>query len=140
MVAEVAPNLVVVLVSAVISFIIGMLWYSPVLFGNVWIKLEKRSTKDMKQAKASGMTWRLVCAFIGAFITAYVAAHFVAYVAAVTFMQGMQLGFWLWLGFAAPLQFGIVLWNNKPVKLFFINTLQVLVNLMIVNGILAVWK
>ena len=41
-----------ILAASVISFVIGMLWYSPVFFGKRWIAL---SGVDMKKAKKLGL-------------------------------------------------------------------------------------
>src|SRR3989338_4782125 len=61
------------------------------------------------------------------------------YIGAVSLLGGVQLGFWLWLGIAAPLQLGMVLWEGKPVKLYLINTGHTLFNLVLVCAVLAVW-
>lgn len=39
--------------STIASFILGGLWYSPILFGNIWAKEEKL---NFEQAKARGIT------------------------------------------------------------------------------------
>jgi hypothetical protein len=49
-------------------------------------------------------------------------------------------GFWVWLGFFAPLQSDEVLWGGKPWKLFFINTSYRLVSLLAMGLILALWR
>lgn len=40
-------NWLAVLVSTTIYFILGALWYSPVLFGNVWMKLRELTEEDI---------------------------------------------------------------------------------------------
>jgi len=69
----------------------------------------------------------------------YVLAHFVDYAEAATAMDGIILGFWVWIGFLATTQIGSVLWEGKPVKLYLINTLHYLVALAVMATILAVW-
>ncbi|MBI3026774.1 DUF1761 domain-containing protein, partial [Candidatus Woesearchaeota archaeon] len=49
------------------------------------------------------------------------------------------LGFWVWIGFLATTQIGMVLWEGKPIKLYIINTLHYLVVLAVMSAILAVW-
>ena len=77
--------------------------------------------------------------FLTSLIMAYVLAHFISYVQAKTIADGAVLGFWLWIGFFATTQLGMVLWENKPVKLYVINTLHYLVTLAVMAAILAVW-
>ena len=129
-----------VLLAAVIQFIIGGVWFSPLLFGNIWMKLSGITSKDMQKAKKAGASPIRGYAFMFAatIIMSYVLAHFVRYVTAETFSDGMWLGFWLWLGFIAPVQLGMVLWEGKPVKLYLLSTSYYLVALMISAGILAI--
>ena len=57
-------NYLAVVVAAVVSIIIGSLWYSPLLFGNVWMRLQRFTKKDMDKAKQKGMvnhtSWHLL--------------------------------------------------------------------------------
>lgn len=136
---EATINLWAVLSAAVVSMLIGALWYSPVLFGNAWIKLSGISKEDIEKTKEKGFGKTYLAAFGGVLITSYVMAHIIDYVQAATFLQGAETGFWLWLGFVAPVLLGIVLWEGKPVKLYLINAAQYLVSLTVMGGILAVW-
>lgn len=133
-------NYIAVLVAGVVAMILGSLWYSPILFGNAWMKLGGFNMKDMDKAKKKGMGKLYFAMFIGALICAYVLAHMVSYAGAVSFTDGMMEGFWLWLGFIAPVLLGSVLWESKPVKYYLINVSYWLVLLLINGGILAVWK
>lgn len=132
-------NYLAVLLSAVVSMIIGSLWYSPIMFGNIWMKSGGLTQKDMEKAKKKGMGKLYFAAFIGALVIAFILAHFVQYVTANNFVEGMQTGFWLWLGFVAPVLLGSVLWESKPVKYYLINVAYWLVNLILMGGILAAW-
>lgn len=38
-------NYLAVLVSAIASMVLGMIWYNPSVFGNTWMKLSKLSEK-----------------------------------------------------------------------------------------------
>jgi len=139
-VPQVAINYLAVLITAVISFIIGGLWYSPILFRNAWMKSGGFSHKNINEAKKKGMGKLYFITFIGSLLMAFVLAHFVRYVNAVKFFEGMELGFWVWLGFALPLLIGGVLWENKSVKFYLINIGYQLVSLELMAGILAVWR
>ncbi len=133
-------NYLAVLVSAVVSIILGSLWYSPLLFGKVWMRLAGKNAKEMNKAKKRGMGKLYLVAFIASLVMAYVLAHFIKYLTATSFTDGMLAGFWLWLGFIAAVQIGIVIWDNKPFKLYLLNAIYYLVSLAIMGGILAVWK
>ena len=130
-------NILAIFVVTIISMIIGWLWYSNVLFGKTWIKLMNISKKDIEKAKKKGMTKSYIIMFISALIMNYVLALFVDY--AGSFALGMRIGFFIWLGFFATTMIGSVLWENKPFKLYLINTFHYLVALIISGGILAIW-
>ncbi|MBI3334208.1 DUF1761 domain-containing protein [Candidatus Pacearchaeota archaeon] len=128
-----------VLVSTIVGMILGGLWYSPVLFGNIWARLSGFGKKEMQAAKKQGMAWRYIGQFIFLLLSTYVLAHFVDYVSATSASAGASLAFWLWLGFILPLQIGSVLWENKSIKLLLINTGHYLVLMVIAGIILAIW-
>jgi len=138
MVAEVSLNYIAIIVSGVVAMIIGYLWYGP-LFGKAWMKLSGFTPKDQEKAKKKGMTKSYIIMFIGVLVTAYVLAHFVDYMEATTFLAGMEVGCWLWLGFIAPVMLGMVLWEGKPVKLYLLNVIYQLIVIELMAGILAVW-
>ena len=129
----------VILISAIISMVLGSLWYSPILFGKQWIKLMGISKKDMGKNKNKGMAKSYIVLFISSLVTIYVLSMFTSLLGASTFSQGMMIGFWVWLGFFATTMLGSVLWEKKPFSLYTINVSYHLVNLLIIGGILAVW-
>ena len=132
-------NFWAVLVVAIISTGLGMLWYGP-LFGKPWKQMMGFTDEAMQSMKMSAKR-SMVLGFITALVTACILAFFVVQVAGMsTFAGGAIIAFWVWLGFFATTQMGDVLWNNKPWKLYLINTSYSFVNLLIAGGILAVWS
>ncbi len=77
--------------------------------------------------------------FIGTLIMSYVLAHFAAYTQARTIGDGMQLGFWIWLGFVATVGVGQAMFEERPFKLLLINLGYYFVELLVMGAILAVW-
>ncbi|NCO11159.1 DUF1761 domain-containing protein [Candidatus Pacearchaeota archaeon] len=135
----VSVNYWAVLASAIISMIIGSLWYGP-LFGKQWMNLMGFGRKDINKAKSKGMAKSYLLAIIAALIVGFVLAHIIAYVNATTFTEGLGTGVWMWLGFVATVSLGSILWEGKPASLYWINSLYWLVNLAIMGGILAVFQ
>jgi hypothetical protein len=136
---EATINLVAVVVSAVVGMIIGMAWYSPLLFGNVWMKLSGMTKKQLDESKKKGMAVPAAVGFLAALVMSFVLAHFVDYTGATTALMGIQTGVWLWLGFIATVLLNSVLWEGKPVKLYFLNIAHYLAVLAAMGAILAVW-
>ena len=132
-------NLVAVLVSSIVGMAIGVLWYSPLLFGKLWMTLNVIPEKQIKAAKKSGMGKLYFANFIGTLVMAYVLSHFVDYAGATTVTGGMQAGFWAWLGFIATVLLGNILWEGKSLKLYLLNIGHYLIVLLAMGAILAVW-
>ncbi|PIN75281.1 hypothetical protein COV18_03765 [Candidatus Woesearchaeota archaeon CG10_big_fil_rev_8_21_14_0_10_37_12] len=132
-------NYLAVLIAAIVSIALGMIWYAQPVFGKLWLKLNGYTTKDAKKMKkeCSGKTY--IAAIIAALVTAAVLELAMNYINAVTFANGLYVGFFVWLGFAAPIMLGSVLWEQKPVKAYLLNVAFYLVNLLIISGILAAW-
>ena len=69
MIGGIEVNYLVILVSAIISFIIGALWYS-LLFGKSWTKLMGFSAKDIEKTKKKSMAKTYFIGFIAQLIMA----------------------------------------------------------------------
>jgi|ETNmetMinimDraft_2_1059921.scaffolds.fasta_scaffold110298_2 hypothetical protein len=123
-----------VLAAAVVSFIVGMLWYSPALFGKTWMSL---SGVKMNKGKKKGMSGVMLTAFIANLVMAYVFVYLMSMVGYANAGSGVVLGFWLWLGFFATSLLGSVLWEQKPFNLYLINAGYQLVNLVVMGAVLG---
>lgn len=124
--------------AALASMAVGMLWYSPALFGKAWMKLmgfKKADMKKMKMSPAAAMGMGLATALVLAFVTAML----VDTLGYTTAAEGALLGFWLWLGFFATTSLGSVLWENKPFKLYLINVSYQFVQVMLTAIIVSVF-
>ena len=132
-------NYLAVLVASVVSYIIGWLWYSPMLFGNLWMKTMGIKKQDIDKSKKKGMGKMMLISFITTLITAFVLSYFLNLLNVNDVVGGVVIGFLAWLGFLATTDLGIVLWEGKSFSLYLIKTLQELVSLIIMGAILGVW-
>ena len=130
--AEVLINYWSILSAAIASILVGYAWYSPLLFGNIWLRLSKLSVKKQDKKK---MARQYIIMFISSLITAYVLSFFVR---GLTLNNSIGVVFWLWLGFIATTTISGVLWENKPVKLYLINNGYSLVSLIIMAIIFSI--
>lgn len=129
-----------VLVAGVVGMAVGALWYSPLLFGNVWARLSGFTKEKMEAAKKKGMAKEYILALIGSLVMACVLAHFVVGLNLSTFWDVAQLAFWAWLGFIATTLLSAVLWEGKKWSVWLINNAYYLVVLIIMGWILVSWK
>lgn len=128
-------NYLAVLVAAIVSFGIGSLWYSPVLFGNVWMKL---IGKTEEQIKNQNMSKIFGTAFILSLIICFNLAAFLG--PERDLVWGMTAGALAGIGWVSCSVGIIYLFEGKPLKLFFIDAGYQVVTYIIMGGILGVWK
>ncbi len=139
MVSPIDVNWFAVLAATAFAMVLGMLWYGP-FFGKPWMKAmgmdpNAPMSPEKKKEGMKAMSWNVPVALL----SAYVLAHFVDYTASVTWMDGAQTGFWLWLGFQLPLIVQGKLYENKKNELLAINGAYQLVMLMGMGATLAYW-
>jgi hypothetical protein len=115
-----------IILAAVAYMVIGMIWYGP-LFGKEWMKLTgiKANKKNMALRNISGL--------LSAVVMAYVLSTFVG----MGISSALLVAFWIWFGFYATSSLGMVLWENKPFKLYLINNGFNLLSLLAMAVILA---
>jgi hypothetical protein len=128
-------NYVAVLVAGIVSMVVGALWYSPMLFGKMWMTLSGMSETDAKAMKGKGMGQTYAAALLVQLVMAYVFYQFLDLGAG--YAGAFQTAFWLWLGFIATVMLGTVLWERKPVQLYMLNIAYWLVNLFVMGSVLV---
>jgi hypothetical protein len=127
---------VTVIVAAIAAFVVGMLWYSPALFGKKYMKIMGVNEKDMSKNKDK-MTGIMAQAFVVEVIMAYVLIHVFAYSQASSIADAVQGAIWLWLGFIATTTYMGVLYEKKSMD-WFIMTAGHYLFVLIAMGIVIV--
>ena len=131
-------NLVAVLAASVVCFILGWIWYSPLLFGNRWmkelgIKRPEKMTPEVKGQMGRSMFF----GFLFTFLTSYVLAHFLTFMNLSAVSDVAQLVLWLWLGFTFPVIMTGYLWEKKTLTLVMIASGQTFVSLLVAGVIIT---
>ncbi len=117
MVPIVNVDLITVVVAAIAAFIVGMIWYSPALFGKKWMKIMGMSEKDMAKNKDK-MMGVMATSLVLSGIMAYVLAHILAFSQASTLADAVQGAVWVWLGFIVTTTYMGVLYEKKSMDWF----------------------
>jgi hypothetical protein len=133
-------NYAAVAVSALAYWLLGGLWYSPLLFARPFVALMRYTPEQVAAIQAAGEGRQLFVALLISLLLAYVLAHFVRFTGAETARTGMLAGFWLWLGFVATTNLETVLFEGRPLGLYLINNGYHLVGLLGMGALLAVWR
>ncbi|MBI4231598.1 DUF1761 domain-containing protein [Candidatus Peregrinibacteria bacterium] len=131
-------NYLAVLVSGVAAMLLGATWYGP-LFGKVWMQGAGIKAADIEKAKKRGMALSYLVNFVAALLMAYVLAHFLKLIGVAEMKAGLEMAFWVWLGFIATIQLGSVLWEMKSMKYYLVNAVYYLFSFLMMAAILTAW-
>ena len=127
-------NLLAVIVSAVITMIIGALWYSPVLFANRWLTAINKRMEDVQ-----GGASMYAGTFVANLLAAYVLAIVVRALGANTLINGVLVGVLTWLGLVAAPTFTYATFNGPNRQVWMLFAGYQLVAFVIMGAILAIW-
>jgi hypothetical protein len=127
-------NWLSVIVATIAAFILGSLWYSPVLFGKVWQKELGLSDEKIKNAN---MAVIFGTSFVLEFIAALVLEMFLGPDANVVtgIIAGALVGI-AWIATAIGTNY---LFARKSFRLFLIDSGYFVVFFIVMGGILGAW-
>lgn len=115
-----ANYLSIVIASAVVMFL-GFFWYSPALFGNLWMELNGFTKDSMEKAK-KGMGGKYALMVAMTVVTSFVLYKLMMLTGSIEPMQAIGLAFLLWLGFEGSVQMTGYMFGGRPFKLYVIDT------------------
>lgn len=126
----------VIIGAAVAAWLIGALWYSPVLFANAWVKAHG-FTPDQLEAMKKNAAKAYGGSFVAFILMAFVLHLFLAHMGVSGAVPGVMWAFHAWLGFAMPVTLIACLYGNKSMAAFVIDTGYQLVYLLAMGAILG---
>ena len=129
-------NYLAVLVGAVISVIVGALWYSPPLFGNAWLALVG---KTKEQAEKDFSPLKIVWALVWGFVTSYGLARVIVWTGKNTPVDGLLLGVLTCVVFAIATIAVNHNFEGRPAKLTVIYAGHHLVAFAAIGAMLGAW-
>ena len=126
-----------VLASAIVMYAIGLVWYSPILFGNMWKRLSGVDTTTKLVGRKAYATLGL--GLVSSVVSAYVLGIVINNSVILSLHQGLLIGFWMWFGFVVPVFLSQYLWstNKRPITAYLIDVGQLLVAFVIGSLILT---
>ena len=133
-------NLIPVVIAGVINMVLGALWYSPYVLGKLWIRSMGKTPEEIKENYSSasmGLTY--VVNTVASLLFAYVLAHIIKFASLNTFTQGVNAGFWVWLGFVVTTVIPGYMYESRPKMLYFIFIAYQFFSIIIMGGVLAMW-
>ncbi|KEO83259.1 DUF1761 domain-containing protein [Tumebacillus flagellatus] len=127
-------NVWAILVTIVISMVFGALWYSPVMFGNVWAKLV--GLKPGQNPSAAGP---MIGTVIMTIIATLALAVFIQLTGAATALQGFWVALLLCIILAAKIAVNYF-FEGRGFKLYLLTIGFHTIPYLIGGILLAVWK
>jgi Protein of unknown function (DUF1761) len=132
-------NYLAVLVAAVVVFILGWLWYSPLLFYKPWMRA-RGLDPAAAMAGAKMPVGKLAIELVRCIVLAFIIGHLIVATGVTNWVIALHLGLLLWIGFPVVLLTGSVIWENIPVKVAAIHAGDWLVKMLVISVILAIWR
>ena len=132
-------NYVAVVVSALVAFFVGAVWYSPVLFAKAWMSAHGYTSDKLDEMK-QGMTRAYIVSFLSYVVMALVMGALVSWSGASTAGHGLRLGLYVWVGFAATIGLTNVLFSDRKFATYLIDAGYQLVILLLMGLIMAIWN
>ena len=131
-------NFLAILVAAVSAFVIGSVWYSPILFGKGWqnaLGLSEKDIKDANMVKIFGTSFVLM--LIMAFGLAI--AVNALYPNGLNWVTGLKTGLFVGIFFIST-SYGVnILYQRKSFKLWAIDSSYQVLLLGIMGLIIGAW-
>lgn len=128
-----------VVVATLAAFVLGALWYSPVLFGRPWMRVQGFSDDQARRLR-EGAGQAYFVALLCYLVVALIAAVLMSLTGFGSWEKGLLLGFLFWLGFAAPLGLTGNVFSNQGIGVWLIDTGYQLLALLLVGMILGLWR
>jgi surface polysaccharide O-acyltransferase-like enzyme len=108
-------NLLAIFAAAVANIILGIIWYSPALFGNAWTNLAGKRKEELHRG-----TIEYAGSFLAAFAAAYVLAMLVEATQSNSIESGAFLGLIAGLGLIATSTAVNFMFEKRPMGLYLI--------------------
>ncbi len=138
-------NWLAILVAGISAFVLGGVWYSPLLFGNAWMRENKLTLEDVKKGNAAKIYgWAFILSLImaanlGMFL-ADSPAECTGNCAQKTDISwgaiaGFLAGIWAFCGLAI-----VALFEQRSARYIFINGCYLLLALTLMGAIIGLWR
>ena len=133
-------NYLAVIVTSVVGFLIGWIWYSPVLFAKAWMAENKFTEETMMAAAAKGMGKTLCTAFVFTAVMTWALAALIAAHGSDGWLAGAKFGAFVAFGVVAANSAVCAQFEQRSWKHWAINAGHDVVMCAVAGAILGVWR
>ena len=132
-------NYTLIIVATLVQFVLGAVWYSPLMFGKIWMSIMEVSqyTKEELQKMQKSMMPFYGLQFILTLITTNCLAYVFAMGKMVDVNYSVYMGaFWVWFGFMMPVAVSAVIWSSTKRK-YWLKQIAIMCGMQFVGIMLA---
>ncbi|TDI73502.1 MAG: DUF1761 domain-containing protein [Bacteroidetes bacterium] len=135
------PNPVAVLFAGLIPMLLGSVWYGP-LFGKMWMGMIGKTEEELRENfnPIKSYVFTFVMALVMGFILAHLLEAYSVATSQTGLWEGMQGGFWCWLGFVITIGYQHIAFNDQKIGLYLLNMGYNLLALLGMGAILGIWR
>ena len=126
-------NWLAVVVAAIVAFVVGMIWYSPQLFGKEMMESMPKSRGGKKPSVAMPM----LGAFIATLITAFVLEALISAYGTTSYTGALKWAGAIWLGFYFAYGLVGLAYGQISMKNFVVNRAHDLIALAVIAVVLV---
>ena len=123
-----------ILIGAIIPFLLGFLWYSPAMFGNVWVEAIGKKREELEPPIA-----RHAIAIVGWLAASFVFAFLISHPDIQGIRDYIFLSFMLWGAFMMPAKATAIVQGNFNTKLLWIDGGYQLAGYLIMSFVFALF-
>jgi Protein of unknown function (DUF1761) len=125
-------NYIPAVVIGLAAFALSLLWYSPFLFGNIWLALRNAPVHPLPG-------WTFLFAPLREIISGFLLTHLIVRLGVNNWKDALGLGFVLWFSFYFVQLTGAVMWDNLPWQLGLVHSGDWLVKMLFMSLLSNAW-
>jgi len=130
-------NVWAILVCFISNMVIGALWYSPLLFGKVWLRLTGKNQDDISKEDA---TKSMILSMIPAGLSIIFLAVILGFTGASSLVDALIIGTLVSAGFIGMNHVNLLLFEERSILLTLVNIGYLVVSFNIGAIILTLWQ
>lgn len=133
-------NYIVIIIASLVSVGLGFLWYSPFVFGPLWLKTKGWTDEHMK-AKKHGQSMVSVhsALVLSALVSAFILSALFNSLVVTSFWGILFVGFYVWLGFMVPVKLADYLFGGDSFTFFLISVGHQLLSTLVMALIIGIF-
>jgi hypothetical protein len=119
------------------AIVVGMIWYSPFLFGKEWTKAMGVNEKEMAKGRAKVMPILVIVSLLTAYVLSLFTVYLHSYVGNSWMMAAFDASVLAWVGFAGTAVVAHGVWDPRPKSALYINLGNRLATLVVMGLIIG---